>query len=116
MKSGRIPMKKATAPIAEPAIAFQNSPTARAAAASRRATLRCFSQGRVIPHRTSVAAGAAKESGRIRRRAAGPWCRRLSSVWDNPATHLLYRPKTMPTIIQAANLIESVAAALQYIS
>lgn len=40
----------------------------------------------------------------------------LSSVWDNGGKPLHYRPNTMPTTIKAADLIESIAAALQYIS
>jgi len=48
--------------------------------------------------------------------AAEAWPKLLSSVWDNEGKPLHYRLKTMPTIIKAADLIESVAAALQYIS
>jgi hypothetical protein len=40
----------------------------------------------------------------------------LSSVWDNAGKPSHYRPNTMTTTIKAADLIESVAAALQYIS
>ena len=42
--------------------------------------------------------------------------KRLSSVWDNPASPCITVPKTMTTTIKAADLIESIAAALQYIS
>jgi fumarate hydratase class I len=42
--------------------------------------------------------------------------RHLDSVWDNPGNAVPYRPNTMPTILKAADLIESIAGALQYIS
>lgn len=51
-----------------------------------------------------------------RRSAAEALQKVLSSVWDNGGKPLHYRIKAMPTIIKAADLIESIAAALQYIS
>jgi len=41
---------------------------------------------------------------------------RLNSVWDNPDCPPHHRPKTMTTTIKAADLIETIAGALQYIS
>jgi hypothetical protein len=46
-----------------------------------------------------------------------PACKKvLSSGWDNPVKPPLTARKTMTTTIKAADLIESIAAALQYIS
>ena len=46
-----------------------------------------------------------------------PWGRKdLNSVWDNEGKPLHYRLQTMTTTIKYSDLVESVAAALQYIS
>ncbi|WP_167784758.1 hypothetical protein [Ramlibacter rhizophilus] len=42
--------------------------------------------------------------------------RRLDSLWDNPALPHHTAGTRMPTTIKAADLIESISAALQYIS
>ncbi|MEJ7929868.1 hypothetical protein WG922_07780 [Ramlibacter sp. AN1015] len=48
--------------------------------------------------------------------AVEAWHGQPDRLWDNGAEPLHHRRNTMPTTIKQADLIESIAAALQYIS